>query len=214
MKRRLLALICAMAMVISMVGCQKGFDASGYVKGYLDTAMKGEYEEYAKICKVENSEAEKLYNDGVDTILTGWTTGLTLADDMKEKYRQLIIDILKSTKYTVKEATKDGDSYKVQVAIEPMVLDMSTEKVTKLGEDAAKEYLENGANAAEALNNDEFYAFLGEKLYDFLVEMKDNATFEAEEVVEVTVSQGSDKKYTISESDQEKLITTVMKTIE
>ena len=210
MKKKLLALICTVIMVISMAGCQKEFDATGYVKGYLDTTMKGEYDEYAKLCQVETSEAEKLYNEGIDAIVTGWTTGLTVGDEMKEKYRQLAIDILKSTKYNVKEATKDGDSYKVQVAAEPMVLKMSTADATKLGEDAAKEYMEEH----EDINNDEFYAFLAEKMYDFLVEMKENATFEAEETVEVTVSLGSDKKYTISEADQQKLIGTIMKTTE
>ena len=210
MKKRLLALICTVVMVIGMVGCQKSFDATGYVKGYLDTTMKGEYEEYAKLCQVETSEAEKLYNEGIDAIVTGWTAGLTVGDDMKEKFRQLAIDILKNAKYNVKEATKDGDSYKVQIAVEPMVLKMSTEEATKLGEDAAKEYMKDHKD----INNDEFYAFLAEKMYDFLVEMKDNATFEAEETVEVTVSLGSDKKYTISEADQQKLIGTVMKTTE
>lgn len=210
MKRRILAVICTVVMLIGMVGCRKSFDASGYVKGYLDTTMKGEYEEYAKLCQVENSEAEKIYNDGVDTILTGWTTGLTIGDDMKERYRQLIIEILKSSKYTVKEAKKDGESYKVEVAIEPMVLDMSTEKAAKLGEDTAKEYMK----VHKKVDNDEFYALLSEKYYDFLVDMKDNATYEAEETVEVTVAQGSDKKYTISQEEQKKLISTVMKTAE
>lgn len=78
MKRRVLALICTVIMVIGMVGCQKSFDASGYVKGYLDATMKGEFEEYADLCQVETSEVEELYNEGIDAILTGWTTGLTI----------------------------------------------------------------------------------------------------------------------------------------
>lgn len=207
MRKRAIAVICTIIMVIGMVGCQKGFDASGYVKGYLDTTMKGEFEEYAKLCQVENSEVEKLYNDGLDTILAGWTTGLTINDDMKEKYKQLIVDTLKKTKYTVKEAKKDGDAYKVEVAIEPMVLDMSTEKATKLGEDTATEYMKDH----KEIDNDEFYALLGEKYYDFLKDIMENATYEAEQTIEVTVSQGSDKKYTISTEDQQKLISTIMK---
>lgn len=207
MRKRAIAVICTIIMVIGMVGCQKNFDASGYVKGYLDTTMKGEFEEYAKLCQVENSEVEKLYNDGLDTILAGWTTGLTINDDMKEKYKQLIVDTLKKTKYTVKEAKKDGDAYKVEVAIEPMVLDMSTEKATKLGEDTATEYMKDH----KEIDNDEFYALLSEKYYDFLKDIMENATYEAEQTIEVTVSQGSDKKYTISTEDQQKLISTIMK---
>lgn len=210
MKRRVLALICTVIMVIGMVGCQKSFDASGYVKGYLDATMKGEFEEYADLCQVETSEVEELYNEGIDAILTGWTTGLTIGDDMREKYKQLAIEILNNTKYTVKDAEKDGDSYKVEVAIEPMVLTISTEDATKLGEDAAKEYLKEH----DTIDNDEFYEFLAEKLYDFLVGAKDSATYEEEEIVEVTVAQGSDKKYTISNEDQEKLISTILKTTE
>ena len=47
MKKRLFALLCMITVVASMVtGCVTSFDAAGYVKGYLDSTMKADFDEF------------------------------------------------------------------------------------------------------------------------------------------------------------------------
>ena len=85
MKKRLFALLCMITVVASMVtGCVTSFDATGYVKGYLDSTMKADFDEYAKLCDSEVSEVEKVYNKGIDNNVTSMLTGITVNDETKE----------------------------------------------------------------------------------------------------------------------------------
>lgn len=208
MEEKLLKVICTISIFIFvMIKCKKNIDAASYVKGFLDSTLKGEHEEYAEHCKVETSELEKYYNEYIDIISMSWTTGLIIEDDIKEKFRQLAADILKSTKYNVKEARRVGDNYIVQVATEPLVLEISVEEARKIENNAAVEYIANH----KEINAIEFYTTLAEQLYDYLAEMKEDVKFEAEKIVEVTIVLNSDNEYSISSAERKKLFRTIMK---
>ena len=203
MKKSLAAIVCMFMVVVSVAGC-KSFDATGYVKGYLDTIMKGECAEYAKICEVEESEAEKVYQEQIDVTVQGWTTGFDLSDELKGKYEQLVKDLLKKTKYEVKEAKKDGKNFTVDVEIEPLKLNLTEDEITQLGTELATQYQETH----ETIDQAEFMTFLAEEYYNFISEKAANCEYGEKTTVTVAV-QLVDNKYTLSTTDQQTLANTL-----
>lgn len=206
MKKRLLTLFTAMAMVVCMTACGSSFDASGYVKGYLDANFKGEFDAYAKLCDKETSEVEDTYNETLDEVLNGYLTGITLSEDTTAQLKEAFISVFKQTKYSVDEAKKDGDKYTVSVTVEPLYLGMTTESMTKLSEEAAKKYAEENPDAA-SYDTDKLYAILGELLVDFLNEKAENPIYGESSTIDVIVYPNEDKQYTISTEDQTALAT-------
>lgn len=206
MKKRLLTLFTAMAMVVCMTACGSSFDASGYVEGYLDANFKGEFDAYAKICDKETSEVEDAYNETLDEVLSGYLTGIALSEDSTAQLREAFIAVFKQAKYSVGEAKKDGNKYTVSVKVEPLYLGLTTESMTALSEEAAKKYTEEYPDDA-SYDTDKLYGIIGELLIDFLNDKAENPTYGEASTIDVVVYPNEDKQYTISTEDQTALAT-------
>ena len=201
MKKRLVTLFMALAMVLSMTACGSGFDASGYVEGYLDANFKGEFDDYAKICDKEASEVEDAYNKTLDDALESCFTGITLSDDAMSQLKDTFINLYKQAKYTVNEAEKDGDKYNVSVKVEPLYLGLTTENMTELTEEAAKKYTdENPDNSS--YDTDKLSEIYVQLMVDFLNEKAENPTYGEATTIDVVVYRNDNKQYTLSTSDQ------------
>lgn len=203
MKKRLLTLFMTMAMVLSMTACGSSFDATGYVKGYLDANFKGEFDAYAKLCDEDASEVEKTYNKTLDDALQSCFAGISLSDDSMAQLKDAFINLYKQAKYTVNEAEKDGDKYKVSVKVEPLYLGLTTENITDLTEQATKQYTKE--NSDGSYDQDKLYEIYAQIMVDFINDKAENPTFGEASTIEVEVYKNDAKQYTISTTDQSKL---------
>lgn len=111
-----LSILFVMCLAVSSVltGCTPKFDASAYIKSCLDANTKGEFEAYAEITGATVEEVESLYNQAIEAEMASIAPYVN--DEQKENFRQLFIDMYKSFKYEVGEATLNDDkSYTVPV---------------------------------------------------------------------------------------------------
>lgn len=111
-----LSILFVMCLAVSFVltGCTPKFDASGYIKSCLDANTKGEFEAYAEITGATVEEVESLYNQAIEAEMASIAPYVN--DEQKDNFRQLFIDMYKSFKYEVGEATLNDDkSYTVPV---------------------------------------------------------------------------------------------------
>ncbi len=206
MKKRLLSLFTALAMVVCMTACGSSFDASGYVEGYLDANFKGEFDAYAKICEKDASEVEEVYNQTLDESVNAYLSGITISDDSMTQLKEAFVALYKQAKYSVGEAKKDGDKYTVSVKVEPLYLGMTEEATTELTEKAAAKYAEEYPDDT-SYDTDKLYEILAQLLIEFINDKAENPTYGEASTVDVVVYPNSDKQYTISTEDQTALAT-------
>lgn len=120
-KLRSLAVLVIAAMALLLVGCGQKFDAKGYIQGELDAVLKGEItDDYLKLVDSSKEEIEAESAAMLDEVMEQFS-GMGLSDELVGKYREYMSALMKKCKYTVGEATKDGDSYTVPVTIEPLL---------------------------------------------------------------------------------------------
>lgn len=211
MKKRLFALLCMITVVASMVtGCVTSFDAAGYVKGYLDSTMKADFDEYAKLCDSEVSEVEKVYNKGIDNNVTSMLTGITVNDETKESIRQALVAVFKNAKYTVGDAKKTDDGFEVSVEVTPLHLGLTTEKCTELAQNALKKFQKENTKSTDTTA---YYNMYGQAIASYLNDLAKKPVYGDKTTVTAKIVK-SDKKYTLDTSSQNELNTTLIKATE
>lgn len=116
-----LAAMFAVVMCMGLAACGKDFDAAGYTKSVLDANYHGEYADYAKFRNLSKEKAKAEIEDGMDTQVESAFAGQNVSDKAKAKYKAAVLEIMKLSKYEVKEAKKqEDDSFVVTVEIEPV----------------------------------------------------------------------------------------------
>lgn len=122
MKKRVTAIVLAAITALSLSACGSDpFDASGYVKSCLDAAYHEEYEDYAEFIEVTAEEAkaelETQNQEAVDEEVA--SLGITVSDEQKEQYLELLVKAENLTKYEVGEAVETDEGFDVPVTIYP-----------------------------------------------------------------------------------------------
>lgn len=205
--RKVMLMLGIISMLTGVNTCQPKFDAAGYVKSYADSNYKGEFDKYAELCQVDASEAQKIYDENVEKIVTSFASGLELDDEMKEKYTGLVKELIGKVKYTVDDDVeyKDGEfTVKVKTQRLNFVVDMDKayKVAEKIGEEAADEYLKTH----KKINQSEYTEFLEEKvvvaLYDYFADLVKNVDYDEEQAIEITVAKNSDGLYVMSETER------------
>lgn len=95
------------------------FDASAYVQSCLDLLTKGETEDYMKMTKRTQIQAEDDYEKNLNAMVE--SMGVTgISAQLQEDYKMFFKELYKKSKYTVKNAEKmrEKDGYLVTVEIE------------------------------------------------------------------------------------------------
>lgn len=208
--KKVIAMLGMAGMLVGMTACQPKFDAAGYVQSYADSNYKGEFDKYAELCKVDASEPKKIYDKNVEDMVTSFSGGVELDDEMKEKFTKLIVDMLGKVKYTVDDDVeyKDGE-FTVKVKTQSMNLNIDSSKAMeygqKVGEKAAEEYLKSHKKIDQAEYTEFLQGKIGEALYEYFSDVVKNVTYGEEETVEITVAKNSEGLYSISESEETEL---------
>lgn len=198
MKKKI-SLMITMAACFCMLlgGCGKKLtaeDAPDYVKSALDTCYKGEFEAYMEFTNSTEEEAQALYNDGIDANLeASGITDIGISQELQDQYRQLFIDLLGISKYTVGEAKEDGDGFTVEVSVEPFIMF-----------DSLQEDLINAVNTEEAAaltTEDEMNTFVYQKMYDLMSAKLNAPEYGEPQTVTVHIQPDEDGIQTINEDD-------------
>ncbi|NBI68594.1 hypothetical protein D1646_17775 [Pseudoflavonifractor sp. 60] len=128
----------ALCLLLALAACgEKGLtetDAQVYVKGHLDAAYLGSYDQ-AYIDLVDDmtqEDAQKMHDQNVEDeadILLEYLTIEDPTDELRKQAQDLVREIYSHSKYTVGSATKtkDGD-FAIEVTVSPIeVLTLQTE---------------------------------------------------------------------------------------
>jgi len=201
-KKLTLLLILCFTVCLSLTGCMPSFDASGYIKACLDANTKGEFEAYAEITGSSVEEVQALYEQAIDAEMS-YIDSYNVSEEKKTAFRDLFIEIYKSLKYEVGEATLNDDkSYTVPVTTyKLMVFDGIMAE--------AEEHLVNYAQAEVDAGNTPSIEQLEAEAIDYMYQaMKDNlsALEYAEPVTtDIIVSPSKDGATIIYSADSSKL---------
>ena len=106
--RNVVVLLVATAVVV-LTGCQKPFDATGYTQAVLDLITRGETEAYEGFADTSEEEARQQYEAVISSYMQEFDS-LGFSDELTEKFRSYIPDLMKKTKYTIQEAKEQEDS--------------------------------------------------------------------------------------------------------
>lgn len=164
MRKVALLLVAALAAAV-LGGCGGSFDASAYVKALMDNSYKGDSSAFVEQKVGTKEQAEKLYEEGIDTEMSGITTGVQLSEELKGEFRDVLKDVFKNVKYTVGDATKKDDAYEVEVKYQKMnVFAPAMETFTADSEAYVEEMTQKATNGEDTPSEEE----INEKVYSML----------------------------------------------
>ena len=190
-----LAMVVVMSLTM-LAGCgMKPDDAKAYVQATLDAGYKADFDEYAKITDSTKEDAQKLFDNNIDTVTNSLGFGvLGATEETTEKYRELLKEIFAKAKYTVGDVKEKDGGFEVVVNAEPMQIfsGVQDELVTKLQEKVAK----SGQPKEEEINQ-----LAIDMLYDLLTEKLASVTYGEPQSVTVHVTKDSNNVWNITESD-------------
>ncbi|MCI7106987.1 MAG: hypothetical protein PUA77_01015 [Lachnospiraceae bacterium] len=135
--RKLVLLVACTLMIGVLAGCGAKFDASKYVQAQMDNSYKNDSSLVVELKYATEEEAQKVYEDEIDTLVDNFFLGVSVSDDVKSRYAEIFKDMLGKAKYTVNESEKQSDgSYTVAVEYQQLKLFQPT--MDKLTENADK----------------------------------------------------------------------------
>ena len=188
-KKLSILFVMCFAISLALTGCKPSFDASGYVKACLDANTKGEFEEYAEITNSTIEEIESLYNQSIESEMQ-YIEGYNVSDDKKEEFRQLFIDIYKSCKYEVGEATlNEDDSYTVPIKTYKLII---FEGIMSEGETYLTSYAQAEVDAGRTPTQEQLEAEAINFMYDAIKKNLDKLQYEEPVTLYITVSPSKD----------------------
>ena len=154
-----------------------------------------------KLTQRTEEEAEKDYQSNIDTMLSS-IEALGISEDMLDKYQTFYEDLLKKTKYEVKEAREDGDNFTVDVEVEQLtgIFDGIQDELYTEAEAYGQELAESG----EMPSNEEINEWAANKLHDILTARLAQASYGEKQTVTVHVVL-NDKTWEIPQEDYEAL---------
>lgn len=204
-QKKLISTILSLVVCISLVGCSFGFDASAYVKSYLDAQTKGDVSEYAKITRTSEEDIINAYNEGIETELSAFDS-FNLSETQKDNFRTLFKDIYSKFQYEVGEATKNSDgSYTVPVTTKKLII------FDTIIEDS-QNYIMDYAKSNPSASQTDLYGAICDFMYTELSENIENPQYGEEQVINVQVTKTDDNKYILSDQEIQKLIYAMMDT--
>lgn len=187
-KSRIFMPLFLLVLMFSLTGCfGESFDASRYVKGCLDAATKGKFEDYIATTNQTEEQAKKEYEDKLDSDLKSIAGTVNLDEKQQEEWRNLFKDIYSKYKYEVGEATKGEDmTFTVPVKVSRLqIFNAALEEAQKKSEDDMEKLLKKNKNKTPS--NDEIMQIYFDNMKTVLQEKLENPDYAAEETVNVTI---------------------------
>lgn len=203
---KIIVSVMLVVAMMSLTACSLfKFDATGYVQAVLDASTRGEFEEYIKLTKSTEQDAQAEFDEVLDAFMEEFDS-VEISDELKDDYRQLYKDMLAKTKYTVSEATDSDDIYTVEVSVEPLnVFEGYSEETEEALTDYQNELSANYEDSGEVPSEEEIVEDTFKIVYDVLKARVDGAINDPAQKVVVTVSKNAEGYYTIDDESYEDL---------
>lgn len=115
LKRNVSLILVGLMAVGMLAGCgMKPDDAKAYVQATLDAGYKANFDEYTKITDSTKEEAQKLFDNNIDTVTNSLGfSALGATEETMDKYRELLEEIFAKVKYTVGDAKETDGGFEV-----------------------------------------------------------------------------------------------------
>lgn len=99
------------------------FDAKNYMQALLDASYKNDPTGFVAMNIGTAEEAAALYEQGIDSEMDAFLSGLEVSAELQSDFRQLFKDMLASTRYSVCGAEKlDDGTWEVTIIYEQMLI--------------------------------------------------------------------------------------------
>lgn len=207
-KMRKAVVFLAVVMVATMLGgCGGSFDAGKYIKALLDNSYKGDSAAFVEEKVGTKEQAETLYEQGIDSVMSSLTEGaFGISDELTQELKDTVKNVYKNVKYEIGEVKKDGDSYQVEVKYQKM--NVFVPAIEKYIEDL-KAYGQE-IQAGDSMPSDsELYEKIGTLLKDALNGSMESVTYGDEESTTIHVNL-VDKTWTPDTTDIQDLETKLL----
>ena len=190
--RILSVMLMSVLILASLTACgKKELDAKAAVDAYLKAETRGEFEEYAKLTGEDKEDLEEEYNSNLEEVSEMFDSLDSLGIDVGDELAEEVKNLMKSTKYEVKDSQQDEDgNYTVDVDVYPS--DVITIFFEKIMEGAA------GMTDTSELGN-----VMVQGLKDAIAEQ----TYGEPETCQVRIAYDKDsKQYEMNEDDIDALV--------
>lgn len=142
----LTAILMIVIGLISLTGCgqKKATAYQSYVKNLLDVNYKGDYTNYIKENKGNETDALAMYQECLSNLanqlISHYNLNTNKSVEVTQTFTTLATTIYSNAKYEVSESYKENGDYYVDVTIYPIaVLDQSYDEIMSYIEDFNKE---------------------------------------------------------------------------
>lgn len=199
------AFLCSFTLLFSGCSAKKenDFDPAAYTTAYLDGMIRGEVDTLSSLSGIAADELTKTFDTSVSDLVSlsvgsdGDAPGsIQISPQLRQNYIDFWKKALHDTKYDVKNAKKNDDSYQVTVATQQMQLYTAMEPV----------YTDKLSNASPDTTDSDAYQ---ETLYQLMLEsyqsVLDNVTYNDPEDVTVTLRKDDSSHWSISDDDMNTL---------
>lgn len=193
-----------LALIMSLSGCgnNAGKRYQNYVKSIISINYLGATDDYIKATGANKEDAKALYDSNIDvltdSLLEYYGINLENNPELRELYEELAENIYSKVNYSVSEAYKDGDKYKVDVTIYPINLIKQTkEEIISYVEGFNKRVADGEFND---YTMEEYEAVFSTGMVDILNEGCLNMTYTGPVTITVTIIENGNTYY-ISDED-------------
>ena len=170
-------------------------DAVAYVQAALDASYKADFEEYVELTDSTKKEAEKMYQQNVDNVMTGiGVENLGISDELTEQYKSLAPDLLALAEYEVTGAEEDGEGFTVTVSYKPFTgfNDLEGRMMSAVEE--------MSASLSEMPTEDEINELVYQSMYDIIQQCISEPAYGEAQDFTIHITK-DDNVYRISEDD-------------
>lgn len=196
------AFLCTCTLLIC--GCSKkeldDFDAVAYTTAYLDGMIKGNVDSLASLSGTSTEDLTTAFDSGIDELVSSFLGGdenapgsAQVSAQLRQDYTDFWKDAFADTKYNVKKATKEENSYQVTVDAQQMQLYTAMEPVYN---EKLSDYLKDNSVDSEQYIEDVYSLML-----DAYRSALDNVTYNDPQEVSVTLQKDDTEHWSISSKD-------------
>lgn len=182
-------------MLVALSGCSVGFDAGTYVEGVLNNTYLGNAEKYMDQVDITEEEAKKEFEESLAVEAEFFMKFMDIENcskDVKQQIADMYKAIYAKSKFTVADAEKDGDNYKVKVTVEPI-------QIFKENWEAISTAWDEAYSTVTDASNREQCDTIGKAMVAIITPLIDTITYGEAQTIEVAVKKEKDNLYSFSQ---------------
>ncbi len=195
--RKKAAVLTAMVLALVLTACGAGFDATKYVDGVLKNIYLGDSTTYREMVEITEAEAEEEYLAGIEVEADFFLSyyGLEVSDEIYQQIVDMYKEIYSHSKFEVKEAVKNEDSYNVEVLISPIDVIVNSEDAIM---EAITEFTET-ANPDDYADEQAIYDAMAQIVIDIINGNMANLGYQDQKSVIVKVEKDAQGYWGVSD---------------